>query len=312
VPALRARIIPIPGTRPGATALVLSLVVASAAACGAEVDPADGRLRVVATSYPLAEAAGVVGGDLVDVDNLTPPGVEPHDLELTAEDLEALATADVVVHTSGGFQPAVEDGLGDAGGRLVDAMDAVPTLRVSEDGDETTADPHVWLDPARFAVLVDTIAESLAELEPAHAATFRSNADAYEAELEALDRAFADGLATCDRRTIVVNHAAFAYLADAYGLVEVPISGVSPESETDPARLAELRALAVQQGVTTIFTEALASPEVAEALAEEAEADVAVLDPIEGLTEEQIAAGEDYLSVMRRNLEALRSGLGCA
>jgi zinc transport system substrate-binding protein len=266
---------------------------------------------VVATAYPLAEAAQAVGGDLVDVDNLTPPGVEPHDLELTAEDLEALARADVVVYASGGFQPAVEDGLGDAGGTLVDVMEAVPVLRASAD-DETAADPHVWLDPSRFAVLVGTVAESLAELDPAHAATFRSNAEAYEAELEALDRAFADGLATCDRRTLVVNHAAFAYLADAYGLQEVPISGVSPESETDPARLAELRTLVLQQGVTTIFTEALASPELAETLAEEAEADVAVLDPIEGLTEEQIAAGEDYLSVMRRNLEALRSGLGCA
>jgi zinc transport system substrate-binding protein len=287
--------------------LVLALVVASAAACGSGAEAADGRLRAVASSYPLAEAAAVVGGDLVDVDNLTPPGVEPHDLELTPDDLEALAAADLVVYASGGFQPAVEDGLADAEGELIDAVDSVPQL---ESGDEA-ADPHVWLDPARFAALVGTIAEALVELDPAHAAAFRANAEAYRAELEALDRTFADGLATCDRRSMVVNHAAFAYLADAYDLHQVAISGVSPGSETDPARLSELRALVNEEGVTTIFTEPLASPEVAETLAEETDADVAVLDPLEGLTPEQVDAGEDYVSVMLRNLAALRSGLGC-
>jgi zinc transport system substrate-binding protein len=313
VPALRARIIPITAGRRSTcvTGLVLALVVASVAACGSDGEPGDGRLRVLASFYPLAEAAEVVGGSLVDVDNLTPPGVEPHDLELTPDDLEALATADVVIYASGGFQPAVEDGLDDAEGALVDATEAVPTLPAG-DGDGPVADPHVWLDPARFAVVVGAVAEALAELDPADAAAFRSNADAYRADLSALDGAFADGLETCDRRTMVVNHAAFAYLADAYDLEQVAISGASPESETDPARLAELRALVQDEGVTTIFTEALASPEVAETLAEEAGVAVAVLDPLEGLTTEQIDAGEDYVSVMRRNLETLRTGLGCA
>jgi zinc transport system substrate-binding protein len=206
----------------------------------------------------------------------------------------------------------VEDGLADAEGTLVDAIDAVPSLPPPEGEGEFVVDPHLWLDPARYAVVVRTLADTLAELDPAHAATFRDNGEAYEAELDALDRAFAAGLETCDRRTIVVNHGAFAYLADAYGLEQVAISGRSPESETDPARLADLRALVQEEGVTTIFTEALASPDVAETLAEEADVAVAVLDPLEGLTSEQVDAGEDYLSVMRRNLETLRSGLGCA
>jgi zinc transport system substrate-binding protein len=290
---------------------VLVLVVASAGACRSDEDPGEGRLRVLASAYPLAEAAQVVGGDVVDVDNLTPPGVEPHDLELTPDDLEALVTADVVVYVSGGFQPAVEDGLADAEGALVDAIDAVGALPPAGE-DELVVDPHVWLDPARFAAVAGTVAEALAALDPDHAAAFRSNAEAYETQLDELDRAFAEGLATCDRRTMVVNHAAFAYLANAYGLEQVAISGISPEAETDPAHLAELRALVQEEGITTIFTEALASPEVAETLAEEADVDVAVLDPLEGLTSAQIDAGEDYVSVMRRNLETLRSGLGCA
>lgn len=292
--------------------LVLGAVLAACGASEGFPEGPDGRLRVVASFYPLAEAAEAVGGELVTVDNLTPPGVEPHDLELSADDLEALGAADVIVYVSGGFQPAVEDGIAEEDTRLVDALDVVPSLPPPEGEDEVTVDPHVWLDPGRYSILVAMIAENLAAVRPEDAATFRANAAVFEDELASLDGAFAAGLASCDGRTIVTNHAAFGYLADAYGLEQIAVSGLSPEAEPDPARLAELAELVRRLGVTTVFTEELAPPDVAEALADEAGVVTAVLNPLEGLTAEELAAGQDYVSTMLDNLDTLRGALGCA
>lgn len=277
-----------------------------APACGRDASSDGGRLRVVTTVYPLAEAAARVGGDLVDVENLVPPGVEPHDLELAPDDLETLLVADVVLFVGGGFQPSIQDAIGDAEGVVVDVLDGVDTLHAGG-----SVDPHVWLDPTRFRTVVGTIARALAERDPQHAGTYRVHAEEYDAELLALDDELREGLASCDRRTIVVSHDAFGYLVDAYDLAQQPIVGISPEAEPDPARLADLGELVRTQGVTTVFTEELVSPEVAEALAREAGVDTAVLNPLEGLTQEQLEAGEDYGSVMRRNLQTLRGALDC-
>jgi zinc transport system substrate-binding protein len=297
-----------------AAALVLALAV-SVTACGSGDAASDGdRPVVVASFYPLAAAAEAVGARLVTVENLTPAGVEPHDLELAPDDLETLLTADAVILVGSGFQPAVEEAAADAEGEVVDVLDGLDTLPPADvDGGEAlAADPHVWLDPGLYAAVVGEVADALSEVSPEDAAAFDGNATAYVAELEALDAEFARGLAACDGRTMVVNHAAFGYLAAAYDLRQVAISGLSPEAEPDPARLAELEDLVEREGVTTIFTEELASAEVAETLASEAGVRTAVLSPLEGLSEAQIDAGDDYASVMRDNLEALRTGLGCA
>jgi zinc transport system substrate-binding protein len=296
------------------------LVAVSLAACGGgsaeEEEPGD--LVVVASFYPLAEAARRVGGPGLTVHNLTPPGVEPHDLELAPDDLELLLTADVVLYVGAGFQPAVEDAIADVESRVVDALEGIPTLEPQggeehqgEADAEITADPHVWLDPILYADIVDRVADVFADVSPQRADAVRANARAFEAELRSLDEEFTAGLEGCDDRVLVVNHAAFGYLAAAYGLEQLPISGISPEAEVDPAHLAELRDLVEREGITTIFTEELASPEVAETLAAEAGVRTDLLNPLEGLTEEQVDAGEDYLTVMRQNLVALKDGLGC-
>jgi zinc transport system substrate-binding protein len=277
----------------------------------AEVD----RVSVVASFYPLAEAASKVGGDLVSVQNLTPPGVEPHDLELAPDDIEAIATADVIVYLGGGFQPAVEDALAEAEHAVtVDALNAVATnaAPASEAEEGLTVDPHVWLDPARYEEIVRAVADALAKADPANEATYAANAQAYIAQVAALDEEFRAGLSDCERTTIVTSHEAFGYLADAYGLTQVGILGLSPEAEPDPRRLAELRDLVEREGVTTIFSEELVSPKVAETLANEAGVEVAVLNPIESLTDDQVQAGEDYLSLMRENLDTLKKALDCA
>ena len=277
----------------------------------AEVD----GVSIVASFYPLAEAASRVGGDLVSVENLTPPGVEPHDLELAPDDIEAIATADVIVYLGGGFQPAVEEALAEAEHAVtVDALNAVATnaAPASEAEDGLTVDPHVWLDPARYEEIVRSVSDALAGADPANEATYAANAKEYIAQIAALDEEFRAGLSDCGRTTIVTSHEAFGYLADAFGLTQVGILGLSPEAEPDPRRLAELRDLVEREGVTTIFAEELVSPKVAETLASEAGVQVAVLNPIESLTDAQEKAGEDYLSLMRENLDTLRRALDCA
>jgi zinc transport system substrate-binding protein len=303
-------------TRFGRAVLAGALIGPLVTACGASSSAdEDGRVSVVASFYPLAEAASRVGGDLVSVENLTPPGVEPHDLELAPDDIEMIATADVIVYLGGGFQPAVEDAVAQAERAVaVDALEAVDTHEApaSEADEGLTVDPHVWLDPTRFEEVVRAVSGALSKADPANEATYDANAEAYIARIASLDEDFRAGLANCERTTIVTSHEAFGYLADAYGLTQVGITGLSPEAEPSAQRLADLKDLVQQQGLTTIFAEELVSPKVAETLANEAGVRVEVLDPLESLTDAQVQAGADYVSVMRENLDLLRGALGCA
>jgi zinc transport system substrate-binding protein len=262
------------------------------AACGS-ASGAHGKESVVAAFYPLAFVAQQVGGAKVDVENLTPPGAEPHDIELTPGDVGRLQRADVVLYLSHGFQPAVEDALGSAGGRQVDVLAGI---------DLRQGDPHVWLDPVLFAGVVRDIGKALGR--PARAAALARH-------VLALDRAYRTALAHCERRDFVTSHAAFGYLAARYRLHQIAITGIDPESEPSPQRLRALIALVRRERVTTVFFERLVSPRLAETVARDAGAKAAVLDPIEGLTPAEQAHGATYLTLMRRNLRELRSALGC-
>jgi zinc transport system substrate-binding protein len=262
---------------------------------------------VVGSFYPLAHAARSVAGDHATVVDLTPAGAEPHDLELSPDDVDLLLDADVVLYLGGGFQPAVEAVIEDREGPgAVDLLDAVADLVEEEE-----RDPHVWLDPRAMGAIVAAAADAMAAARPADRRVFTTGASAAVEELDRLHRRFEDGLSNCERDLIVTAHDAFGHLARRYGLRQVPITGVSPESEPDPRHLAEIADLVRREGVTTIFTEELVSPEVAEALADEAGVQTAVLSPIEGLTDEDAMAGEDYVSLMRENLRTLREALGC-
>jgi zinc transport system substrate-binding protein len=309
----------------GASLPVLALGVA---ACGDDDAAAGsgeggGQLSVVANFYPVAEAASRVGGDRVDVTNLTPAGVEPHDLELAPDDVDHLEDADLVLYLGEGFQPAVAE----IASRQDDAVDlmagidlragASDALAAEEGGgdggggEQGALDPHFWLDPTLLSAAVDEIETALSDADPADADTFAANARAYKEELSGLDHDMETGLANCQRDQIVTSHAAFFYLAERYGLTQLPIAGLSPEAEPDADRLAQLADQIEAEGITTVFYETLVSPDVAETLAREAGVDTAVLNPIEGLTDDEVSAGADYTSVMRENLAALREALGC-
>lgn len=296
--------------------LLSTLILGSALLAGACGDDdgrnaagADHRLRVVAGFYPLFEAAQRVAGGRAEVTNLTPAGTEPHDLELTSREVDTIEGADLVLYLGAGFQPAIEEVAKRSEGVAIDVIEGLPRLEAA--GQEEGSDPHFWLDPALFGRVVEEVQMVLADLDPAGAGAYRANADAYRRQLGLLDDEFGRRLASCERRVIVTAHAAFGYLARRYALTQEPIAGISPESEPDPARLAELTELVRRTGTTTIFSETLMSPKVAETLAREAGVSTAVLNPLEGLTEEEVAAGADYLSIMRDNLDILAEALGC-
>jgi len=257
-----------------------------------------------------------VGGDHVEVTSLTPPGAEPHDLELTPKQVAGLAEASLVVYASG-FQPAVDDAVAsvaaDAGFDVAPSAElTIAATGEEEHGDEhdtAAMDPHFWLDPVRFEKVVTAIGDRLAAVDPANAADYAAGAERLVGELETLDEEFAAGLADCRQTTLVTSHTAFAYLAQRYGLDQVGISGVNPDVEPDAATLRRISELVEAEGVTTIYTETLASPALAETVARETGATTAVLDPVAGLTDE--SAGTDYLEVMRSNLSTLETGQEC-
>jgi zinc transport system substrate-binding protein len=277
--------------------LVLAILLAACGCAGGYGRDFNG-LGVVAGFYPLAWAADEVGGDRVDVVNVTPQGAEPHDLELSARGVELLRKANVILLLRG-FQPALDRAADDAeNARVVDLLENASPVRT---GDGAT-DPHVWLDPVRFAAIVRRIGDELA---------VPARAEALATRLEALDTEFRRGLSRCERREVVTSHEAFGYLAARYGLEQIPITGVSPEAEPSARDLERVVDEVRRTGATTVFFETLVSPRLAETVAREAGATTAVLDPIEGLTREERDRGGDYFSVMRANLRALREALGC-
>ncbi|MFC7329823.1 metal ABC transporter substrate-binding protein [Marinactinospora rubrisoli] len=312
------------------------LVTATAACGGADGEDGgqDAAVTVVTGVYPLQWLAERVGGDHTEVTNLTEPGAEPHDLELTPRQVGTVSGADIVVYIPG-LQPAVDEAVAQQASESALDVAGLVELRTAtegadghdhgghdhggeEHGDEEHGDahdeaggtdPHVWLDPERMATIAEGLADRMAEADAANADAYHANAEQVAAELDELDAAYRDGLAQCASRDLVTSHTAFGYLADRYDLSQVGISGVDPESEPSPARMAEVADLVEEHDVTTIFTETLASPAVAETIAEETGATTAVLDPLEGITDR--SPGDDYPSVMTANLEALRTALRC-
>ena len=270
--------------------IVLILVSALLlAGCGA--GGSGGKNSVVAAFYPLAYAAERIGGPGVHVENLTPPGAEPHDLELTPREVGRIVNASVVLYLSHGFQPAVSKAVEQARGRKVDVLAGLPLHG---------NDPHVWLDPLLFARIGTKIGAAL-----------RRPSSGFVADMRKLDEAYRSGLRDCKRREIVTSHAAFGYLAARYGLEQVAITGLAPESEPSPQQLAHVVEVVRRTHATTVFFETLVSPRLAETVAREVGARTAVLDPIEGLTPDEEKRGDDYFTLMRRNLVALRKALAC-
>ena len=315
---------------------------------GSGTEPADAALTVVTGVYPLEWLAAEVGGDRAAVVQLTEPGVEPHDLELTGRQVGQVSEADIALSVSG-LQPAVDEAVEqEAPDAALDVADIVelrpadPEEEAHEDeegeeedhGHEDEAsheeeaahedeaegegdghehgefDPHFWLDVDLMSQTATALAERMAEVDPDGAASYEENAEAVTAELAAIGQEYEEGLASCDSDEVVVGHTAFSYLTDAYGLEQIGVSGVDPDSEPSPSQIAAISDIVEEHGITTVFTEPLMPNATADTIAAESGAQVEVLDPLEGVTED--SPGDDYPSIIRGNLAALTTALGCS
>jgi len=283
--------------------LVVIVVALGAAACTGT--SSEGRVNVVAAIYPLAWAAQQVGGNRVDVEDLTPPGIEAHDTTLTAAQRADLQTADVVVYLGEiDFQPDVERAVGDAGGTVIDVTAELGIQQQTGD----PFDPHLWLDPADMAEVVRLVADALAATDPSGTDDYARREKAALGALEDLVASFRAGLSDCAFTTFVVTHEAFGYLAGAYGLRQLGIEGLTPESEPSAARI-QAAAQAIDQGqaAPAVFYE---GTDAGRRIGESVAADVGVPALPLGTLESAPASG-DYLSVMRANLSSLERGLQC-
>ncbi|MFE2286992.1 metal ABC transporter substrate-binding protein [Streptomyces sp. NPDC059443] len=306
----------------GAVALAATALTACSGAAGA-TGGKDGKLDVMASFYPMQFLAEQIGKDHVKVDTLTKPGVEPHDLEITPKQTAQLGEADVVLYLKT-LQPAVDKAVAQSGVKnIVDAA-TLTKLEVhgnsghdhaAEEGDghdhshgEAGEDPHVWLDPVKYAEIAKGVGAALEKSDPDHAADYKKNTDELVAKLGALDTEFKDGLKNTASKTFITTHSAFGYLSERYGLDQEGISGVDPESEPSPARMKELQAIAAKDNVSTVFFETLASDKTAKTLAADTGLKTDVLDPLEGITGK--SQGADYFEVMRSNLKNLQKALG--
>jgi zinc transport system substrate-binding protein len=290
--------------------LAMALVASLTTGCRPPVT----RHAVVASFYPLYFIAEQVAGRYNQVIDLTPPGVEPHEYELTVRQVADIDLARVGFYEHGVAPSADQAMLNDSPDHALDVTTVVPLhAPVSGSGVESTSDnrdPHFWQDPSLMARATIAFARTMATADPAHAAYYQAQGRRLAAQLHSLDTAYRTTLARCRQRTIVVSHDAFEYLARRYHLDVVPIAGLEPDAEPSLQRLHDLAGLIRDRGVTTVFFETLASPDLARSLASDTGAKAAVLDPIEGLSSADPHA--TYLTLMRRNLAALAKAGDCS
>ncbi|SCK18838.1 zinc transport system substrate-binding protein [Streptomyces sp. ScaeMP-e48] len=326
-----------------AGAVVLGLTALSACSTSNAADGGNGdKLKVTASFYPMQFLAERIGGEHVAVTSLTKPGVEPHDLELTPRQIGSISESDYVLYLKG-IQPAVDDAIKQSG--VKNTVDAA-TLTTLEDhgsevsghdhgheeeaheeeahedeaheehaegdghnhGEEGGADPHIWLDPVKYAEVAKGVGKSLEKADPDHAADYKKNTEALVGELNKLNTAYETGLKNTATKTFITTHSAFGYLAERYGLTQQGIAGIDPEAEPSPARIQEIHTIAEKEKATTVFFETLASDRTAKTLAKDTGLKTGVLDPLEGITKK--SQGADYIEVMESNLSALQKALG--
>lgn len=290
----------------------------------AQTNVQENDVQIIASIYPLAFFAQQIAGDQAQIRQLNPSGIEAHDFEPSLQGLAMIKQADLVLVNGVGFEEWLEQFTNElTDSKLVRVSEKLAFLHHQEDEHEDESedeheahdhgpiDPHIWLDPQLALQQVAIITEKLQEIDPEHASYYQERATALGNELQALDAAFRQGLQTCQQRTIITTHSAFAYLAERYELEQVGIQGLSPEEEPSPQKMAKVSQLAKELGINHIFFETTVSPKVAQSIANEIGATTLVLHPLEGLSLQEVEAGADYFSIQRQNLENLRSALNC-
>jgi zinc transport system substrate-binding protein len=295
--------------------MLLSLSLVLLAGCSTRESTSSagdsGKLRVYTSFYTMHDFVQKIGGDRIKLTNLVPAGTEPHDWEPSAKDMAGLGKADLLIYNGAGMEGWLEKVVKSLGNKelvLVEAAKGIKLLEGSQH-EELEYDPHVWLNPLLAKQQMAVIKDALSAADPSNKEFYEMNFTEQAGKLEELDREFKNSLAQYTHKEIVVAHQAFGYLCKAYGLKQIAIEGLNADSEPTPSKMAEVATFAKENGVKVIFFEELLNPKIAKTIAEEAGAETEVLNPLEGLKEEDIKGGKDYFSVMRENLKALKKAL---
>lgn len=272
-----------------------------------------GKIKVTTSFYPLAFFTGQIGQDKIGVVNITPAGAEPHDYEPTAKDITDISDSKLLILNGGGLEAwgdNIQKNIDTNKTSIVVAGEGLTTQNVTEDGKNIT-DPHVWLVPPLAKQMADKIAQGLEVADPTNKDFYELSLTALKLKLDILDTKYKIGLANCAEKNIVTSHAAFGYLATTYGLTQVPISGLSPDAEPSSQQLAQISQFVKKNNIKYIFFESLVSPKLSDTIATETGAQTLELNPIEGLTADQLKNGEDYFTKMEQNLANLKIALQC-
>lgn len=271
------------------------------------------KIQVVASFYPLYFFSQQIGGEMADVSNVVPAGAEPHDYEPTSQDMAKMENSKLIILNGGGLEAwseNIQKNININNTTIITVGDQLITQQVTQDG-QTGMDPHIWLAPQLAEKMVDRIAQGFEQADSANRDYYLSNARQLKDKLASLDQAYKQGLSHCAERNIITSHAAFGYLAKTYGLNQISIAGLSPDAEPSSRQLAEIVKFARDNNVKYIFFESLVSPKLSQTIATEVGAKTLVLNTIEGLSDEELAQGKNYLSTMRDNLSNLQIALQC-
>ena len=291
--------------------VVLGFVVLQRNSSGQE--KVNGKLQVATSFYPLYYFTTQIAGEKADVTNITPSGAEPHDYDPSAGDIAKIEKGNILVLNGGveAWGNKIKDNLKGTGVQVVTAGQGLLTQQVNENG-QNQIDPHVWLDPMRAKQEAHAVAVGLEKVDPTNISYYRQNEQVLDTKLDALDAAYTTGLASCQEKNIITSHAAFGYLATRYHLIQVPITGLSPDAEPSAKQLADVANFAKKNNVKYIFFESLVSPKLSQTIASEIGAKTLVLDPIEGVSDDDMKAGKNYYTIMQDNLRNLQTALSCA
>lgn len=267
-------------------------------------------ITVSVSFYPLYYFTSEIAKDRLNIYPITPSGVEPHDYEPTARDMTTVESSRLLIILGGNFEPWAK--------KILPALLQTQTQplvlydKLAQSLPEAEKfDPHLWLSPQLAIRIADEITNALISIDPSFTQTYRKNAQTLASRLTELDKVYRQGLANCLKNQFVTSHAAFGHLANDYNLKQLPIAGLSPETEPSPARLVEISRLVRDNGIKYIFWESLVSPKFAEVIAQETGTQTLVLNPIEGLTASDLQANRDYFTIMKDNLTNLRLALLC-
>jgi len=270
------------------------------------------KIVVYTSFYPMYDFTKKIGGDKVEITNMVPAGIEPHEWEPAPKALASLSKAQIFIYNGAGMEAWVDKILNSLGNNqlvVVESSKGIKYLENKDEGEDLKYDPHTWLSPLNAKKQMENIRNALQKVDPANKDYYQKNYQINAQKLNQLQQEYTSSLARYKKRAIVVAHQAFGYLCSTYGLEQVAIVGLNAHSEPTPAKMSEIAQFAQDQQVKYIFFEELISPKVSEAIAKQVGAKTEMLNPLEGLSIEEMQAGKEYFAVMRDNLRKLEKAL---